>query len=238
MLLACNFIKKWTLSRDYFEGFTEILNGCFPALVYRQPRPQCIFRYKRKAKKFLKIDLWTRLVYSEILLQIFLVRKEPLEIMVKSWKISYEKVYFMDFITKIWWGEGKYTSCTPSFPGIGLKRHTFNIKHYLHKRYLRKKFILAYIRMTKLLKKNYFNKLIEERGFVELSTKANHLRASEVYFAAFWDKPLKVSRKKISPIPMYTRFTQFLTIFNYTKSTIGIITYTLTLNKNPIFMCT
>ena len=135
-------------------------------------------------------------------------------------------------------GEGKYTSCSPSFPGIGLKRHTFNIKHYLHKRYLRKKFILAYIRMTKLLKKNYFNKLIEERGFVELSTKANHLRASEVYFAAFWDKPLKVSRKKISPIPMYTHFTQFLTIFNYTKSTIGIITYTLTLNKNPIFMCT
>ena len=32
--------------------------------------------------------------------------------------------------------------------------------------------------MTKLLKKkNYFNKFIEELGFVELSTKANHLRA-------------------------------------------------------------
>ena len=144
MLLACNFIKKWTLSRDYY----------LPALVYSQPRPQCIFRYKRKAKKFLKIDLGTRLVYSEILLQIFLIRKEPLEIMVKSWKISYEKVYFMDFITKLWWGKVNIPPAPrPSPHGIGLKRHTFNINHYLHKGYLRKNFILAYIRMTKLLKK-------------------------------------------------------------------------------------
>ena len=60
----------------------------------------------------------------------------------------------------------------------------------------------------------------------------------EVYFEAFWDKPLKVSRKKISLIPMYTHFWQFLTIFDYKKSTIGINTYTLTLNKKNIFMCT
>ena len=60
----------------------------------------------------------------------------------------------------------------------------------------------------------------------------------EVYFAAFWDKPLKVSRKKISLIPMYTHFWQFLATFNYKKSTIGINTSTLTLNKKPIFMCT
>ena len=63
------------------------------------------------------------------------------------------------------------------FPGIGLKRHTFNIKHYLHKSYLHKRFILAYIRITKLLKKNYCEKFIEELGFVELSTQAKHLRA-------------------------------------------------------------
>ena len=31
--------------------------------------------------------------------------------------------------------------------------------------------------MTKLLKKNYFEKLIEELGFVELSTQAKFLRA-------------------------------------------------------------
>ena len=36
---------------------------------------------------------------------------------------------------------------------ISLKRHTFSIKHYSHKRYLLIRFILAYIRITKLLKK-------------------------------------------------------------------------------------
>ena len=58
------------------------------------------------------------------------------------------------------------------FPGIELKRNTFNIKHYLHKTYLHKKFILAilaYIRIMTLLKKNYFEKFIEELSFVELS---------------------------------------------------------------------
>ena len=55
---------------------------------------------------------------------------------------------------------------------IRLKRHTFNIKHYLHKSYLHKRFILAYIQITKLLKKNYLEKFIEELGFVELSTQA------------------------------------------------------------------
>ena len=42
---------------------------------------------------------------------------------------------------------------------------------------LHKRLILAYIRKTKLLKKNYFEKFIEELGFVELSTQAKHLRA-------------------------------------------------------------
>ena len=64
----------------------------------------------------------------------------------------------------------------PHSPGIGLKRHTLNIKHYLHKSYLHKKFILAYIRIMKLLKKNYFVKFIEELDFIELSTQAKLLR--------------------------------------------------------------
>ena len=59
--------------------------------------------------------------------------------------------------------------------GIGLKRHTFNIKHYLHKSYLRKRFILAYNRITKLLKKSYFEKFIEELSSGELSAQAKHL---------------------------------------------------------------
>ena len=40
---------------------------------------------------------------------------------------------------------------------------------------LHKRFILAYIRITKLLKKCYFEKFIEELGFVELSAQAKHL---------------------------------------------------------------
>ena len=43
---------------------------------------------------------------------------------------------------------------------------------------LHKRFILVYMRIRKLLKKNYFEKFIEELGFVELSTQAKHLRAS------------------------------------------------------------
>ena len=62
-------------------------------------------------------------------------------------------------------------------PGIGLKQHTFNIKHYLHEGHLHKRFILAYIRITKLLKKKYLEKFIEELGSVELSTQAKHSRA-------------------------------------------------------------
>ena len=34
-----------------------------------------------------------------------------------------------------------------------------------------------YIRITKLLKKNYLEKFIEELGFVKLSTQAKNLRA-------------------------------------------------------------
>ena len=34
-----------------------------------------------------------------------------------------------------------------------------------------------YIRITKLLKRNYLEKFIEELGFVNLSTQAKHLRA-------------------------------------------------------------
>ena len=64
----------------------------------------------------------------------------------------------------------------PPPPGIGLKRHTLSIKHYLHKSYLHKRFILAYIRITKLLKKNNFEKFIEEFDFVELSTQTKLLK--------------------------------------------------------------
>ena len=51
------------------------------------------------------------------------------------------------------------------------------MKHYLRKSYLHKKFILVYSQITELLKKNYFQKFIEEFGFAELSTKAKHLKA-------------------------------------------------------------
>ena len=64
----------------------------------------------------------------------------------------------------------------PPSPGIELKRHTFSIKHYLHKSYPHKRFILAYIRITKLLKKNNFEKFIEELAFVELSTQVKLLK--------------------------------------------------------------
>ena len=72
-------------------------------------------------------------------------------------------------MTKIWRGRQIYLLPTPHpYPGIGLKRHTFNIKQYLHK-----KFVLAYIRITKLLKKKYFEKFIEELDFVERLNKPN-----------------------------------------------------------------
>ena len=80
-------------------------------------------------------------------------------------------------MTKIWKAKVNISPDPSPSPGIGLKRHTFNIKHYLHKSYLHKRFILAYIRITKLLKKkNYFEKFIEELSFVELSAQAKHLR--------------------------------------------------------------
>ena len=61
---------------------------------------------------------------------------------------------------------------------ISLKRHSFKVKHYIHKTYLRKMFILVYIPITKLQcsKKNYFDKFIEELDFAELSIQAKHLR--------------------------------------------------------------
>ena len=37
-------------------------------------------------------------------------------------------------------------------------------------------FILAYVRVTKLLKKHHFEKFIEEFDFVELSTQPKYLR--------------------------------------------------------------
>ena len=59
--------------------------------------------------------------------------------------------------------EGSYNSCPPPLlRDIGLNRHTFNINHYLHKRYLHKKFILAYIRITKLLKKTISRSLLKK----------------------------------------------------------------------------
>ena len=78
-------------------------------------------------------------------------------------------------MTKIW-SVFTHPPCPPP-PGIGLKLHTFNIKHYLNESYLHKRFILAYIRIKKLLKKkNYLEKFIEELGSEELSIQAKHLR--------------------------------------------------------------
>ena len=57
-------VKFHDSSQNYFKGFVYILNGCIRALVY-----------------------------SELLLQILLIRKQPLEILVKSWKISYEEFH-------------------------------------------------------------------------------------------------------------------------------------------------
>ena len=51
-------------SQNYFKGFVLILIGCSRALAY-----------------------------SELLLQTLLTQKQPLEILVKSWKISYEKFH-------------------------------------------------------------------------------------------------------------------------------------------------
>ena len=59
---------------------------------------------------------------------------------------------------------------------ISLKRHTSSIKCYLFKNYLHKKFILTYIWITKLMKKNYFEKFLWEIDFVELHTQTKHLR--------------------------------------------------------------
>ena len=70
---------------------------------------------------------------------------------------------------------------------VSLKQHGFNIKHYMHKTYLHKIFILVYIQIKnfcaqKKTKQNknkqtsYFEKFIEELDFVEISTQAKHLR--------------------------------------------------------------
>ena len=62
-----------------------------------------------------------------------------------------------------------------NYPLVYLKRNIFNIKH-LNKS-LHKTFILAYIRITEqLIKKNYFEKFIEELDFVEFTIQAKHLR--------------------------------------------------------------
>ena len=61
---------------------------------------------------------------------------------------------------------------------------------------------------------------------------------AEVYFAALWPNFLKFQEKKRHPFPCIPIFGNFLTLFSYKTNTIGINTYTLTLNKYPIFMCT
>ena len=108
------------------------------------------------------------------------------------YKLKVKKFWEKSIALRILWqkfrGGGIYTSC-PAIPGIGLKRHTFNIKHYLRKSYLHKKFILAYIRITKLLKKNYFKKFIEDLHFVELSTQAKHLSGWKLHDDWLNDSP-------------------------------------------------
>ena len=72
------------------------------------------------------------------------------------------------------------------FSWLVLRRHSPITSHYwqnlkilisLKEHTLHKRFILAYIRITKLIKrkKNDFEKFIEEFDFVELSTQAKHL---------------------------------------------------------------
>ena len=62
-------------------------------------------------------------------------------------------------------------------PGIGLKWHTFNIRHYLHRSYLHKKFVFAYIGITKLVKKKLFQEVYWRTWFCRASAKAKNLRA-------------------------------------------------------------
>ena len=86
------------------------------------------------------------------------------------WKLKVKKLWEKSIEKSTSWqtigegGGGKYTSCPspypPHSPGIALKRHTFNKKHYLHKIYLHRMFILAYIRITKLLKKTISRSLL------------------------------------------------------------------------------
>ena len=80
----------------------------------------------------------------------------------KKVKKFWEKSTAVQILWQKFGGGGKYTIHPPSAPGIGLKRHTFNIKHYLHKSYLHKKFILAYIQITKLLKKTISRSLLKK----------------------------------------------------------------------------
>ena len=54
---------------------------------------------------------------------------------------------------------------------------------------------------------------------------------SSVFCCSFGQRFI-VPSKKISPVPMYTYFSQFLTIFNHKKGAIGINTYIPTPYKN------
>ena len=68
-------------------------------------------------------------------------------------------------------GRGNYTRSV-----IGLKRHSFNIKHYLHKSYLHKTIENVHFSLhsnnetTQKYIYVYFEKFIKEIGFVDLST--------------------------------------------------------------------
>ena len=71
---------------------------------------------------------------------------------------------------------------------ISLKRHTFNFKHYVHKTYLHKRFILVYIQIKKKQKK-YFKKFIEELEFVELHIQVKNLRLYILHDERLNDSP-------------------------------------------------
>ena len=84
----------------------------------------------------------------------------------KNWKKkSFEKnLLRLGFYVKHLEGKANIPPAYPHphpSPGIRLKRHTLNIEHYLHKSYLHKKFVLAYIRISKLLKKTISRSLLK-----------------------------------------------------------------------------
>ena len=77
---------------------------------------------------------------------------------IKSQKVLRKIYTASNFMTKIWKGKA-------NIPPAPLSRDRVISLHYLHKSYLHKKFILVYIRVTKLLEKNILRSLLKNLVF-------------------------------------------------------------------------